>query len=124
MGEELNLGRYTKFIVPLIGAALTAFIAVNGTGSPLYVGLSILVAVVTAYGVYEAENQSEGFFKYSKFWVGLGGTLAQGVLAVVGVNGDLSLLDSTQVAIIGLALISAAGIKQLPNRGSVVTKGL
>lgn len=107
--------QYTKFIVPLITAGLTTYIAVTGTGSNLFVLLSILIAIAQAVGTFRVGNADTGFLKYAKFWVGVLATVLQAVLLLVGNFGNLGAVTPVQWAGVALALIGAIGTGVLPN---------
>ena len=107
--------QYTKFIVPLIGAALTAFIGVTGKGSGLFIGLTIAVAVIQAFATLQIGNSESGLGKYAKFWVNVAGVLVQGILALVGPSLGLGDVTAVQWAGIALAVVSALGVVGLPN---------
>jgi hypothetical protein len=113
--EVQNVLHYAKFLIPLVTAGITAYQTVFGQGNWLFVTLSIAVAIVQAFGVLMVPNADDGFFKYSKLWVGVLGVIAQLLLGYVGADGNLSNVTSVQWSTIALAVIAALGTATVPN---------
>lgn len=109
-----NISHYAKFLVPLISAALITYKQVDGHGNGLFVGLSILIAVLAALGTWGLAAHEKWYLSL-KFWVNVLAVIAQGVLAIVGTDGSLTTLTPQDWTTIGLAAISALGVVIIPN---------
>jgi type IV secretory pathway VirB2 component (pilin) len=55
MREKNNMGKYNKFIVAIVGGVVSGLNLYFGDGNPEWVGM--LVAIVTALGVYQVPNK-------------------------------------------------------------------
>lgn len=109
-----NLSHYTKFIPALAAAAGTVFVQLNGKGNTLFIVLSILIAVLQAFGTYQF-GAGDKVLNSGKFWTNILAVVAQAVLAIVGSGGNLGDITSTQWVTIGLTVLGTLGVGILPN---------
>ena len=109
-----DVSHYTKFIAALASAAGITFVQLSGTGNTLFMVLSIAIAIVAAISTYEF-GAGTAIRNSIKFWTNIVAVLLQGVLAIVGAGGNITDITVTQWVVIGLSVLSAAGVAVLPN---------
>lgn len=117
----MNVSQYTKSIVTIIAAGLGILTAAltDGVVTPLeYV--NIVIAIVTAFGVYGVQNLPEGAKKYAKTAVAFGGAVLMALAVVVADVTNFSELGTSAWLNVLLAGLAAIGVYVLPN---VATNG-
>jgi len=112
----MSIAHYVKSIAMIAAAGLSVFAAAFSDGvTPIEV-VNIIIAVVTAIGVYWVPNLATRAAAYLKTYVAIAGTVLASVAVLVANAtsfGAVSLSDWMGVAVVGLGAIA---VHILPNK--------
>jgi hypothetical protein len=112
----MNVTQYTKSIVTILAAGLGIFTAAitDGVVTPLeYV--NVVIAILTAVGVYLLPNLPEGVRKYTKTLVAFGGAAATALAVIVADAANFGDIGTAAWLSVLLAGLAAIGVYVLPN---------
>jgi len=121
----MNIRHYAKAIGQILAAALVILVAAlsDGTISPVEF-VNIMIAIVTAAGVYLVPNLDSGIAKYAKAIVSLVGAALAALVLILspGIGFDqVTLADWLTVL---LAALAAIGIGIVPNAPKLASRAL